>query len=93
MKAEGRLGENWEPSEDDDDLNADSGVGEVKKMQARQSRVAKAKGANLKNLRYTEQELDAQAFTKLLGLPKVTLAQLFHQYKDNDDVVQDIMAE
>jgi len=54
---------------------------------------ARSKGFDIKNLRYTEQELDAQAFTKLLGLPKVTLAQLFHQYKENDDVVQDIMAE
>lgn len=47
----------------------------------------------MRNMRYTDQELDQEAFTKLLGLPKVTLEQLFQQSKENDEVVQDIMAE
>ena len=34
-------------------------------------------GFQMRNMRYTDQELDSEAFTKLLGLPKVTLEQLF----------------
>jgi len=47
----------------------------------------------MRNLRYTDCELDTDAFTKLLGLPKVTLEQLFNQSRENDEVAQDIMAE
>jgi len=50
-------------------------------------------GFQMRNLRYTDCELDTDAFTKLLGLPKVTLEQLFNQSKENDEVAQDIMAE
>ena len=50
-------------------------------------------GFEMRNMRYTDQELDTEAFTKLLGLPKVTLEQLFQQSKDNDDVILDIMSE
>ena len=47
----------------------------------------------MRNMRYTDLELDADAFTKLLGLPKVSLEQLFKEGKDNDDMVLEIMAE
>ena len=50
-------------------------------------------GFEMREMRYTDQELDNEAFTKLLGLPKVTLEQLFQQSKDNDDVILDIMSE
>jgi hypothetical protein len=44
-------------------------------------------------MRYTDQELDPEAFTKLLGLPKITLNQLFELSNENDELVLDIMAE
>ena len=47
----------------------------------------------MRNMRYTDQELDPDAFTKLLGLPKITLEQLFKLCNENDDMVLDIMAE
>lgn len=47
----------------------------------------------MRNMRYTDQELDPEAFTKLLGLPKITLEQLFELSHENDDLVLDIMAE
>ena len=47
----------------------------------------------MRNMRYTDAELDGEAFIKLLGLPKVSLEDLFHQSKENDDVVLDVMAE
>jgi len=47
----------------------------------------------MRNMRYTDFELDSEAFTKLLGLPKVTLEQLFKEGKENDEVVLDIMNE
>jgi len=37
--------------------------------------------------------MDSDAFTKLLGLPKITLEQLFEASKENDDTIVDIMAE
>lgn len=48
---------------------------------------------DLRNIRYADQELDSDAFKKLLGLPKITLEHLFEISKENDEVVLDIMAE
>lgn len=44
-------------------------------------------------MRYTDHELDPDAFTKLLGLPKVSLEHLFEMNKENDKVVMEIMEE
>lgn len=38
----------------------------------------------MRDMRYTEVELDSNAFVKLLGLPKVTLDQIFRENKEND---------
>ena len=46
-----------------------------------------------REMRYIDEELDGDAFTKLLGLPKVTVQHLFDQNRDCDDVIEDIMAE
>jgi len=44
-------------------------------------------------LRYNEQDLDQDAFTRLLGLPKVTIENLFAQVKERDEMILDIMNE
>lgn len=44
-------------------------------------------------MRYADHELDPDAFTRLLDLPKVTLEHLFNQNKENDEILMDIMAE
>lgn len=50
-------------------------------------------GFEMRNMRYTDQELDSDAFTKLLGLPKITLEQLWEMSKESDEMVIDIMSE
>lgn len=44
-------------------------------------------------MRYTDKDLQTDAFTKLLGLPKISLEQLFKMSKETDEVVLDVMAE
>ena len=44
-------------------------------------------------MRYNEQDLDQDAFTRLLGLPKVTIENLFAQVKERDEMILDIMNE
>jgi len=44
-------------------------------------------------MRYVDHELDPDAFTRLLDLPKVTIEHLFNQNRENDEVIMDIMAE
>lgn len=44
-------------------------------------------------LRYSDKDLETDAFTKLLGLPKISLSQLFNMSKETDEVVLDVMAE
>jgi hypothetical protein len=48
---------------------------------------------DVKQIRYADQEFDTDAFTKLLGLPKITLEQLFENSREHDEAVIDIMAE
>ena len=38
-------------------------------------------------MRYNEQDLDQDAFTRLLGLPKVTIENLFAQVKERDEMI------
>lgn len=47
----------------------------------------------MRNMRYVDHELDPDAFTRLLDLPKVSLEHLFNQNKENDEILMDIMAE
>lgn len=44
-------------------------------------------------LSYKDMQNDTDAFTKLLGLPKISLFNLFEMQYENDDLILDIMAE
>jgi hypothetical protein len=44
-------------------------------------------------LRYSDKDLETDAFTKLLGLPKISLGQLFSMSKETDELVLEVMAE
>lgn len=47
----------------------------------------------LNDIRYNDEELNGDAFTEILGLPKVTIENLFNQKSENDDIIKDIMDE
>ena len=74
---------------------------EAKLKQAEKAREARRKEDErrakkpkyMRNMRYIDHELDPDAFTRLLDLPKVTLEHLFNQNKENDEIVMDIVAE
>lgn len=62
-------------------------------MDTDEARIRAVKKKNLREMRYVDEDLEGDAFTKLLGLPKVTVQHLFDQNRDCDDIIEDIMAE
>ena len=49
--------------------------------------------ARPRGIRYIDDELDGDAFTKLLGLPTIDVAKLFADNGDRDEIAEEIMAE
>jgi hypothetical protein len=67
--------------------------GQVGPVSQAKKEEAKGKGSPPPGIRYADEDIDGDAFTKLLDLPKVTVRKLFQDHKDHDDFVDDVMAE